>query len=358
MIVQDQYGEQVQIGINVVAPPRQNFSTWPASLVLGAGGTPVASSTNGIIQISDRKASFTVAIGPVLNALLAGGVARAQTMPYTGPCYAQAFLSGASGLIDASLPGNVAGALGVSVTTDGCILNADGSAPYGGSTASGCDGRVRATADKREAFTLARTAQMSRSAPGIRRARAARRRCFRRWNDAGHVRRRLYDGTSTQTSMPDAGQVAVIRSADWHHNDHHARMHLHRINRNDGLQFRSERRHRRQRSLQRVWTRRSAGCGTGRWYDRSLAWRRKAARAHGLTYLKGITQSAGATMATVSVVYVRMSVELNVTATSGDWDPCRSAGRSGTPRGPSRYVRAAITDHTARANHIARGSVA
>ena len=169
MIVQDQYGEQVQIGINVVAPPRQNFSTWPASLVLGAGGTPVASSTNGIIQISDRKASFTVAIGPVLNALLAGGVARAQTMPYTGPCYAQAFLSGASGLIDASLPGNVAGALGVSVTTDGCILNADGSGPYVAGMRQRAERWSRTSQPgKWEALPPSQLPELSAKAPGIR----------------------------------------------------------------------------------------------------------------------------------------------------------------------------------------------
>ncbi|HTX57496.1 MAG TPA: prepilin-type N-terminal cleavage/methylation domain-containing protein [Candidatus Acidoferrales bacterium] len=103
LLVQDQYGEQVQIPIDVQAV-RQNFATWPASLVVGASGGAVGTTTSS---------------------------------GYTGPCYAQAFASGTSGSIDTSLPPSVASALGVSVTTDGCILNADASAPYGGSTPTG-----------------------------------------------------------------------------------------------------------------------------------------------------------------------------------------------------------------------------
>ena len=101
LIVQDQYGEQVSLPIAVAAAD-QPFGTWPASLVLGSGGAPVASSTTGAA--------------------------------YTGPCYAQAFRSGTSGAIDASLPSPVASALGVSLTSDGCILNARGDAPYGQSS--------------------------------------------------------------------------------------------------------------------------------------------------------------------------------------------------------------------------------
>ncbi|MGB6061180.1 MAG: type II secretion system protein, partial [Candidatus Aquilonibacter sp.] len=112
MIVQDQYGEQVQIGINVAAPP-QNFSTWPAALVVGAGGAAVGITSTG--ALTDGNA-------------LAGSV-------YTGPCYAQAF--GTSESVDTTLPSSIANALGVTVTTDGCILNANGSAPYGGSTPAG-----------------------------------------------------------------------------------------------------------------------------------------------------------------------------------------------------------------------------
>ncbi len=112
MIVQDQYGEQVQIGINVAAPP-QNFSTWPATLVVGAGGAAVSITSTGA---------------------LADGNAQAGSI-YTGPCYAQAF--GTSESVDTTLPSSIANALGVTVTTDGCILNANGSAPYGGSTPTG-----------------------------------------------------------------------------------------------------------------------------------------------------------------------------------------------------------------------------
>ncbi len=119
LIVQDQYGEQVQIAINV-ASARQPFATWPASLVIGVNGTAIAQSTTGILQIADRDRS----LGPVINALLAGGIARAAN--YTGPCYAQAFQSGTSGAPDTSLPPSVAQALNLNVASDGCILSYDG----------------------------------------------------------------------------------------------------------------------------------------------------------------------------------------------------------------------------------------
>ncbi|HTV92530.1 MAG TPA: hypothetical protein VMG98_07420 [Verrucomicrobiae bacterium] len=119
LIVQDQYGEQIQIAINV-ASARQPFATWPASLVIGVNGTAIAQSTTGVVQIADRDRS----LGPVINALLGGGIARAAS--YTGPCYAQAFQSGTSGAPDASLPPSVAQALNLNVASDGCILSYDG----------------------------------------------------------------------------------------------------------------------------------------------------------------------------------------------------------------------------------------
>ncbi len=129
MIVQDQYGEQVQIGINVAAPP-QNFSTWPATLVVGAGGAAVGITSTGALADTTAQARISM----LVNEFFGGAVARAGSV-YTGPCYAQAF--GTSESVDTTLPSSVATALGVSVTTDGCILNADGSAPYGGSTPTG-----------------------------------------------------------------------------------------------------------------------------------------------------------------------------------------------------------------------------
>jgi type II secretory pathway pseudopilin PulG len=129
LIVQDQYGEQVQIAINV-ASARQPFATWPASLVIGVNGAAVAQSTTGTLQIADREQSFALALGPVINALLDGGIARGAS--YTGPCYAQAFQSGSSGAPDTSLPPSVAQALNLNVASDGCILSYSG-----GSSASG-----------------------------------------------------------------------------------------------------------------------------------------------------------------------------------------------------------------------------
>ena len=81
MIVADQYGEQVQVPINVAPSPTpwQNFGTWPASLVLGAGGGAVGYTTTGQLAY-EAPQSILARVAPIINALLGGGVARAQAV--------------------------------------------------------------------------------------------------------------------------------------------------------------------------------------------------------------------------------------------------------------------------------------
>lgn len=127
LIVGDQYGEpNVRIPIEVKAVA---FKTWPASLVLGLGGAPVGTTSGTLATLADAHLPIVAWVAPALNALLAGGTANASA--YSGGCYAQAFASGTSGTPDTSLPQAVATALNASITTDGCILNATGTAPYG-----------------------------------------------------------------------------------------------------------------------------------------------------------------------------------------------------------------------------------
>jgi predicted secreted protein len=119
----DVYGQRVIVNGSAGLKATASFKTWPASLVVGGG---------------DAR---------MLNALLGGGIALAAGT-YTGPCYAQAYQSGTSGAIDTSIFSQdpaAAAALGVSVTTDGCILNAAGTEPYGwnGSNGTGRAGRLR-----------------------------------------------------------------------------------------------------------------------------------------------------------------------------------------------------------------------
>jgi len=178
MIVQDQYGEQVQIGINVAAPP-QNFSTWPAMLVVGAGGAAVGITSAGAV--------------------------------YTGPCYAQAF--GTSESVDTTLPASIANALGISVTTDGCILNADGSAPYGGSTPTGVmvayepAGSGQAGNFTTTGCSLLSTGVWIPSDSGADTSLPAT------GSSAGQCIVDFSDGHSTQTPALDAGQVAIAVNA-------------------------------------------------------------------------------------------------------------------------------------------------
>ncbi len=188
MIVQDQYGEQVQIGINVAAPP-QNFSTWPAALVVGVGGAAVGITSTG--ALTDGNA-------------LAGSV-------YTGPCYAQAF--GTSESVDTTLPSSIANALGVTVTTDGCILNANGSAPYGGSTPAGVmiayepAGSGQTGSFGTTGCSLLSTGVWTPSDNGADTSLPAT------GSSAGQCTVDFSDGHSTQTPALDAGEVNVAVNA-------------------------------------------------------------------------------------------------------------------------------------------------
>jgi len=112
LLVQDQYGEKIAIGVTV----QQSISTWPQQLVLGTNGTSVG-STSG--TLADAAVPQIVAFGPVVNALLAGGVARAAS---GSPCFALAQTT--SGTVDASLPSSVRAALGIYVDSNGCEVDA------------------------------------------------------------------------------------------------------------------------------------------------------------------------------------------------------------------------------------------
>jgi hypothetical protein len=202
--VQDQYGEQVQIAINVAAA-RQPFSTWPASLVIGVNGAAVAQSTTGILQIADRERSFALALGPVINALLGGAIARAAS--YTGPCYAQAFQSGTSGAPDTSLPPSVAQALNLNVASDGCVLSYNGSSSASGiiaayePTGTGQTGNFQPTTPCQDINFGAWSPNLGRDdaqalLPVV-------------GSTPGACVVDVTDGTSTQTPAADAGGVGV-----------------------------------------------------------------------------------------------------------------------------------------------------
>ncbi len=210
----DQYGEPVAI-VHVNVKANQPFATWPAYLEVATPGA-VLGTTTGVLADANGR-SFVAKVGPVLNALLGG--ATAQAAGYTGWCYAHAFaadgvtpdtslMTGAHALTQAQL-----NALNVSVTTDGCILDAAGDAPYqdaggnhgamvmwepGASASnfayqnSGCANYIEAN------WSPVNPAQhvVADLLPGEGRV-------------AGSCNVSFSDSTSTQTPAPDAGLVAV-----------------------------------------------------------------------------------------------------------------------------------------------------
>jgi prepilin-type N-terminal cleavage/methylation domain-containing protein len=213
LVVQDQYGEQVRVPINVAPSPTpwQNFGTWPASLVLGASGGAVGYTESGQLAYGAPQ-SILARVAPVINALLGGSVARAQSIIYTGVCYAQAFKSGTGGPIDASLPSGAAG-LNVSLTTDGCILDALGDAPYGGSSTP------LGTLLAYEPASSGQTGNFNTGGPctivnegswlpnlGRNDVQAL---LPMAGNATGTCILDVSDGTSTQAPVPDGGQVSV-----------------------------------------------------------------------------------------------------------------------------------------------------
>jgi hypothetical protein len=122
LIVQDQYGEQVTIGLTV----QQSIASWPQQLVLGVGGASVG-TTSGALPIATTGRTY-VSFGPVINALLGGAVAEAAAPAQ--PCFAlgvtTSYVNGdnASEFVDASLPAPVSAALGVYVDGNGCEVDA------------------------------------------------------------------------------------------------------------------------------------------------------------------------------------------------------------------------------------------
>lgn len=123
LIVQDQYGERVTIGVTV----QQSIASWPQQLVLGVNGASVG-TTSGASPIALSRSPY-VAFGPVINALLGGAIAEAAAAPQ--PCFAlgvtTAYASedSASQLVDTSLPAAVSLALGIYVDGNGCEVDAN-----------------------------------------------------------------------------------------------------------------------------------------------------------------------------------------------------------------------------------------
>ncbi len=121
LIVQDQYGEQVTIGVTV----QQSIASWPQQLVLGVNGGSVGNTSGTVLSDAFIPA---IAFGPVINALLGGAAAQAAGET---PCYAlgvtTAYTLGdnTGQYVDNSLPMSVSGALGIYVDSNGCEVDAN-----------------------------------------------------------------------------------------------------------------------------------------------------------------------------------------------------------------------------------------
>jgi prepilin-type N-terminal cleavage/methylation domain-containing protein len=110
LLVQDQYGEQLTFNVSVVNPIPPPLS-WPAYLQLGVNGGVQGTATGSVTAMRSGSDAFRIALGPIINALLGGGVARAGT---GGACFALA-MSGAGGSYDTTLPQWVSAALNIGV---------------------------------------------------------------------------------------------------------------------------------------------------------------------------------------------------------------------------------------------------
>lgn len=201
LVVQDQYGEQIGIGITVKSSP---FATWPASLVVGANGDAVG-VTSG--TLAEANAPVIARVAPILNALLGGATARAASAV---PCYALAENISGTG-VDSTLPMQVSQALGIYVDTNFCIVDASDTPitegemvayePVGSGqtgtfqpTANTCSGSGYATFGTWTPNLGRDEAQASLSAIA---------------NEAGSCTVDLSDGNSTQAPAPDSGAVTV-----------------------------------------------------------------------------------------------------------------------------------------------------
>jgi hypothetical protein len=116
----DNKSASVTITVAATPPPALPFNSWPQQLVVGSGGASVG-TTSGTVVASAASRDPMVAFGPVLNALLGGGVARAAG---GAPCFALGQTLG--GGVDNSLPPQVSAQLGMYVDSNGCEVDANG----------------------------------------------------------------------------------------------------------------------------------------------------------------------------------------------------------------------------------------
>ncbi len=202
----DQYHEPwASIAVNVKqdAP----FKTWPAKLVLGASGGSVGAASGTQLAMTPQAN-----MAKILNALLGGGVALAAG-GYTGPCYAQAENTSGSGP-DTNITAVTLNALGITVDTGGCLLNAAGSAPYGESspgigTPTGVmvayepGGQPGTFSAPNQCTNIGTGSWYPANATGVQVSLSAT------GTAQGSCTIDFSDGASMQTPAPDAGQVAV-----------------------------------------------------------------------------------------------------------------------------------------------------
>jgi prepilin-type N-terminal cleavage/methylation domain-containing protein len=107
LIVQDQYGEQVVLGVKVSA----QMASWPEQIEMGASGS--------VLSYTPRR---PFDFGLAINAALIGGVARAGT---TSGCMAYALTTGGT----PDVAPTQANALGVYTDANGCYVNENGGLP-------------------------------------------------------------------------------------------------------------------------------------------------------------------------------------------------------------------------------------
>ena len=107
LVVQDQYGEQVVLGVKVSAP----MASWPEQIEMGASGSA--------LSFAPRQPFDS---GLTINMALFGGVVRAAT---TSGCMAYA-LTSSGGAAPAPSQANT---VGVYTDTNGCYLNRNGGVP-------------------------------------------------------------------------------------------------------------------------------------------------------------------------------------------------------------------------------------
>jgi prepilin-type N-terminal cleavage/methylation domain-containing protein len=111
--VTDRYNEPVVTVEFTVQPNVPPVSSWPAELVLGAGQASVGTASGSASSVALDP------FGPLLNAMLGGGIARAAG----APCYARGTTDGTT--VDMSLPAWVSAQTGIYYDTNGCEVDAN-----------------------------------------------------------------------------------------------------------------------------------------------------------------------------------------------------------------------------------------